>query len=654
MKTLNLILLPKTWYTFIGISTLSVLPHLLQFPVYLIIAWLGITAATLYLAQNKKQKVAGIIKLLLLILITVLLYKTFGTLIGATAGTALLLFALALKLIESTTKRDLLILIFLNYFIIATEFILYQQLFTSLYLFLCVVLLTAFWVYSNERVALQPYPYYLRYAVKLLLQTLPIIIILFVFFPRLPTPLWSLPKDPYKGISGFEENMKPGSLQSIAQSPAIAFYVEFTDQTPIPSMRYWRGSVLDHIAHGEWSSSIKVNEQKFPDEMQAMIQPHGVEINYHITLQPHNQYWIFALDMPTSIPVNALYRQGFQVRSIDPLRSVQRFKLSSSPFYRTKNKDPWLIKQALQLPKDFSPRINTLALQLKQGTQTKLERINSVLTWFRDNDFAYTLEPPITQEHAIEEFLFEHQQGYCEYYASAFTLLMRAMGVPTRIVTGYQGGEFNPVASHFIVRQWDAHAWTEVWMDSMGWVRIDPTANIAPNRIQFPVSKLRNNNFYGQDNNFTYTLLEKINFIRDKLNFQWDQWIVGYNQKQQNNLLSKFGIDQPSWQYLSQILTVGFILSLLLSSLFILYQRMEKQDVIQQDYKKFCKKLSAKGLVLFKNEGPQDLCQRAAIKFTDQQQRIKIIIKLYIQLRYQLTKNSDVISRFHKEVNNFS
>jgi len=406
-------------------------------------------------------------------------FASYGSINGVQAGSALLVLMLALKLTETWRRRDCALLAVLGFFLIGAEFLYEQRILTTLYM------LPVLWLLTAELLAVTHpgTPLAFRTALttsgRLLLLAVPLMLIMYLLFPRIPGPLWGIGDARGAGVSGLDDSMTPGSIGELALSDEIAFRVEFAGPPPPPAARYWRALVLHDFDGRSWQTN-------WPVRGATPLTPLGGTIRYTITLEPHERNWLFALDLPVSIPPDAVLLSDYALRTPRRLTERRRYSVESALAYRADAVlEDWARRRDLRLPDGFNPRTHALATQWRnQFGDNATAIVQTALAMFRNQPFVYTLQPPLLGRNSVDEFLFDTQKGFCEHYASSFTVLMRAAGIPARVVTGYQGGEENPFADYFIIRQASAHAWSEVWLEGRGWVRVDPTAAVAPERIE--------------------------------------------------------------------------------------------------------------------------------------------------------------------------
>jgi len=551
----------------------------------------------------------------------------FHTIFGKDPGVALLTLFLSLKLFETRNRRDAFVVTLLCLFLILSLFFYAQALGTAALMAASTLLVTATLVVL-QRSATPPKPA-LRTAGLLLAQALPFMVLLFILFPRVSGPLWGLPADANSGRSGLSETMSPGSISQLSLSEAIAFRVRFIGKQPAQDKLYWRGPVLTDFNGLTW----RIARPEFPPRMN--YRPEGERYDYELTLEPHGQLWLLALDYPGNALPETRLTSTYQLLAEKPVQNRLRLELRAFPDTRPgADETAPHLRQALQLPKDGNPQARALADELRQRYRDNPALIDAFLQRIRSEKFIYTLTPPLLGKDTVDDFLFNTRRGFCEHYASAFVFVMRAAGIPARVVTGYQGGEINPVDGYLLVRQSDAHAWAEVWLAGEGWRRVDPTAAIAPNRVE-------NNLAAAVPSSDPLPLLTRpeLDWLRqaryrwEAVNNAWNQWVLGYDSKKQNALLQKLGLDNPDWKTLASLLAgLGGGLMLAMSA-WVMAQR-QRRDPLQTLWQRFSAKLARQGLGRFSWEGPAAYRQRLLTALPRQEQEIRDICALYEALRY--------------------
>lgn len=553
---------------------------------------------------------------------------TYRGLFGRDASVALLAVMLALKLMETKAQRDYILLIFAGYFLTITAFLFNQSMLVGAFMLLPLTALTATLISISHPNGNLGWRYQARMAGSLLAQATPVMLIMFLLFPRVPGPLWGVPRDAYSGMSGLSDSMEPGAISSLSLSAAIAFRVEFKDRIPANSQLYWRGPVLWSFDGRSW----RMTNGALPAEtLEVRSQP----ALYTVTLEPHNRNWLLMLDMPSVLPEDAVQSADGQVLSKRPVRTRMRYD-GGSVFSYALDRDlgDREREMALSIPRLGNPRSRELAQQWVNEGKSPQQVVQSALSMYREQPFVYTLTPPLLGQNAMDDFLFNTRRGFCEHYAGSFAYLMRAAGVPARVVTGYQGGEVNPVGNYLIVRQSDAHAWVEVWLEGRGWVRVDPTAAVSPQRIEsgmFSVPAAEALPVFARRD---FSLLHKLSMNWDAVNNGWNQWVLGYNEQRQREFLSRLTGSRLSWQDLAVALIVFVTSVVLVISFFLLRSRHGKTDPLQKLYAEFLRKLESAGLKCLKHEGPRDFGTRATHRLPAKAHDIEDIINSYINLRY--------------------
>ncbi len=594
----------------------------------------------------------ALLRVLLIALVISAIVAQYGSIAGRDAGIALLVAMLALKLIELRQRRDLLVILFMAYFVLITHFLYHQTIFVALYVFTMSWGLIALHIHLTHHHSAH-LKSSLKISTQLFGQALPLMLVLFILFPRLPGPIWSLPKDAYSGMTGLSDSMSPGNISSLSQSDAIAFRVSFKDTVPPPQQRYWRGPVLTLTDGRNWGPIPTT----YINSVEA--QWHGNPINYTLTLEPHNKKWLLALDLPANGNEHGQISTEYQFIAANNITQRVRYEMASYPEYNTGDISPVLHHLSLQLPTSVNPQTVALGRTLRRDYHNDEAIIQQTLSIYRNQPFIYTLEPPLLlSKDSTDEFLFQSRRGFCEHYASSFVMIMRAANIPARVVTGYQGGELNEIGNYFVIRQRDAHAWAEVWLSGRGWVRVDPTAAVAPERIErgIDISASRNSGtvlFTMAHNQNIVNLLQQLKKNIDAINNNWNQWILGYGPEQQERFLHKLGLDIKSWKQLAwaMAIAVGGLFTVI--ALLILAKRQPTIDPVQQQYLIFCHKLSRRGLIRAPHENASAFAQRTINTCPDLAAPTLLITQLYSQLRYGPTSTPQLLLQLREEVAHF-
>jgi transglutaminase-like putative cysteine protease len=548
------------------------------------------------------------------------------TLFGRDAGVTLLVLLVSLKLMEMRTIRDVVVVTFLCYFLALTNFFYGQGMQTAVLTFATTLVLTAALagVHAPTRPPLESG----RTAAMLMVQGVPVMLILFFLFPRVQGPLWGMPTDAYGGMTGLSDSMSPGNISSLIQSDAIAFRARFEGRAPERRFLYWRGPVFWDFDGRTWTAGT------VRPSGDGAFEPVGDPLSYEVTVEPHNRAWLFALDLPARVPPRAWVTGDFQLQSRAPVRTRVRYDMTSYLDYRaTFGTSPSEIDAARRLPASGNPRARELAQRWRTEARTDAAVMQRAIAHFRSSRLEYSLTPPLLEADPIDQFLFETRSGFCEHFSSAFAFLMRAAGVPARIVTGYQGGEVNPVDGYLIVRQSDAHAWVEVLLPGEGWVRVDPTAAAIPSRVESGLAAAIPSEAGVPLLSVDADWVRALRFNWEALNNYWNQWILGYDPDRQREMLTRLGMRSPDWKQMTTWLfwMVAAAIAIVAAAML---RRGPAADPAQAEWQRFSRKLGRRGLARRPAEGPLEYAGRAAAALPAHTAEIASIRDLYLDLRY--------------------
>jgi len=618
--------------------TLAALPHLIHLKLSISGFFIGMLTVRL-IAAARPRLLPGRLLLFALTLggLGNVLYH-YPILFGKEAGVALLISMLAMKLMEQKTRRDAYVLVFIGYFTLITQFLYRQDMLLLAYLSLVVIGLTAVLVEISRETPSARLFAPLGVSLSLLAQALPLMFILFIFFPRLSSPLWDLSPIQGQAVTGVTDRISPGSISRLSRSTAVAFRVDFGDQVPAPAERYWRGPVLWRTDGQEWG----VGEAQRADRDSPPSLPHAARlISYSVSLDPTPGNWLYTLDLPTAVPSDSRLESDFKLTRSAPVNRRLRYQATSAREYITGPISREALNRGLQLPPNVTPRMRQLVESWRGGRASDREVVTRALAFFRREPFFYTLSPPLLTLNPADQFLFESRKGFCGHYATSFTLLMRIAGIPARVVVGYQGGEVNPLGDYLMVRQSDAHAWSEVWLGEGGWTRVDPTAAVAPQRIEqsldpdliidsigAPVV------FSGAGSGFLRSLARQVSMGLDAVNTSWHRWVIGYSQKRQIRLMELLGLGFLRGTRLAygMLAAAGVVVSIMTLSL--LLRTRERRDPVRAAYDRFCRRPEKRGLARQPHEGPRDFSRRVAAARPESAAAVMAITRLYIGIRY--------------------
>jgi protein-glutamine gamma-glutamyltransferase len=637
----------KVMWLSLGILLAS-FPHWQRLPVWIPILHVALLTARIYIPYqlpafwSHQKTTINIIRLLIMFGSVFSIYGSYGSLAGRDVGVALLVVLAGLKIFESKSKRDYYISTYLGYFLIITNFFYTQTIPTAAYMMFVIIIMTAGLIEFNDTEQQLTLLERIKLSTTLLIQSIPILLVLFILFPRVNGPLWGIPKDAFTGITGIDDQMSPGTISKLVQSREVAFRVTFEDKIPEQSKLYWRGPVLWQTDGRKWTTG-KTDSDSIP----APIEYTGEAIHYDVTIEPTNKKWLFGLEMVSKLPDKTYLTNDYQLKTLEPIRARKAFTLISNDSYRLGTETITELERGLRLPGANHPKTRELASTMRDEFKDPSLIVQAALEWLRKEKFVYTLQPPLITGDMVDEFLFNSRQGFCEHYAAAFTVLMRAAGVPARVVTGYLGGEVNPVGNYLIVRQHYAHAWTEVWLDNQGWVRIDPTSVVSPGRVSEGIENVIPDALIdiplGLDNNITAVRLwHRLRNTVDMVNYQWAQWILGYGPERQKRFLQQFGFKSINWKELTFALFVFLGIIITVIAAYVLKNKPKTADPAKTYYDIFCRKMALAGLPRRAYEGPIDFAQRISTVRQDLKSEIKNITDLYIVIRY-CSKNNKLL-----------
>ena len=547
----------------------------------------------------------------LLLAASLAVYLQYRTVVGQQAGVTFLLLLMALKLLEMRARRDIFVVIFLSFFILLTQFLNGQEIHVAVMALLAVTALFFVLISVNLDETDLPAGRKFKMVGLTLLKAVPLTAVLFVLFPRISGPLWGTPGDAAAGNTGLSNSMSPGAISRLFESTEIAFRVKFDGAPPSNDKLYWRGPVFGIFSGRAWSPL----SQRLVEAPPVSIQGDARSIrSYTVTLEPHNRDWLFALEAPAALPITNEFSTRLtaemQIVASDLVRQRSRYDMRSYTTYRF-NADASEAERRnwLQLPSTYNPRTLQLADEIRSRSGSDADRVRTTLEHLRRGGYEYTLSPPRLGRNSIDEFLFDTRQGYCEHYASAFVFLMRALDVPARVVTGYQGGELNPVDGFLTIRQSDAHAWSEVWLQGRGWVRVDPTAIVAPLRIDQGASEIARRSGIALPGASSSTWLRSIRFNWEAVQNSWNQWVLSYSQERQRDLIGLLGLT-PNWESLALVLAVVVTIVLALMAVFSLRTRTER-DPLGEAFRVLRDRLERAGVRTAEHLGPRALYSRS-------------------------------------------
>ncbi|MCX4024829.1 DUF3488 domain-containing transglutaminase family protein [Endozoicomonas sp. SM1973] len=643
-------------------QALVILPQLSRLPIWVVVVAIICALWRIMIFRSRWSYPKLWIKVLVVGAAVIGTLFHYGTIVGLEAGVALLVTTFLLKLLEMKNLRDAYLVIFLSYFVVVTEFLYSQSILVSSYmLFTLLVITSALVGLHTPHLGFQPWRTFRKGAV-LVVQSIPLMILLFLFVPRI-SPLWRVEFPQTNAKSGVSETISPGDIANLSKSDGLAFRATFKGDIPPRDLLYWRGLVMSHFDGRRWTqgsrelgqaSKLSTNLAQLkspllswpnlPARWERRMEKIGKVYEYDVIIEPTQQHWLFSLANPENNDNNIALVRDFRLVAAQPITQRTQYSVKSYlDSHQDKDLPVWLKRLNLQLPPFGNPRARVMAQQFWVSSGKSVENyIEKILVHFRQEPYFYTLKPPLLGRDSVDEFLINSKRGFCAHYASAFVFLMRTAGIPARMVAGYQGGEINKAGNYVQVRHFDAHAWAEVWVPNRGWVRVDPTAAVAPERVEegleaavaeegsflaeSPLSPLRFRNV---------PFLNNVRMQWELLEYQWQRWVLNYDQAAQLELFERW-FGGKNW-YVIVFTIAGSMFALIgLLALWIIWrQRPQAKDPASQCYLAFCKRMEKHGLIRNIDEPPHTFLARIKQRQPKLSAKATVVTELYVKLMYQ-------------------
>ena len=603
---------------------------------------------------------SAIWKLILAAVTLVAIFFSYGSLKGIEPDVSVLVVLMSLKILEAHTAREFQVMVMIAWVLCLCGFFLSQDLVFALCLLVAFALLLVALVQFHGGSSPGSFWSPVGATCKLLAQAAPLVVLLFLLFPRINTG-FRFEIDLRSAASGFSDRLSPGSIASLTNSPDIAFRGEFPDRkTRPPGPMYWRGAVMWHCEGMEWRAPYAPAARR----VSSTQSPGDKAIRQRITIAPHDGRWMFALDRPFEVPPKAMLARGNYLWSVQPIRKTRRYEVVSSSEATGKELRPREREEALEVPASISPAVRELAQSWSAQNSDPRAIVSSALQFFRTQRFRYSLSPGEYKKNDLDQFLFHRRIGFCEHYATSFATLMRLAGIPARVVVGYLGGEYNDLGRFFLVRQADTHAWCEVWLPDSGWTRVDPTSTVAPGRASldlnsFLARRIASGDMEARRSAFVTQLTRSAIFTNirlawEALNYDWDTRVLGFDADVQESLLASVGIaSRGRFLLFTETLFIAAALLVIYAGYMQLRTR-SRVDRVKALYERFCRRAARLGVRRSPSEGPSDFSRRAANLLPNEAERIRRISNTYITLRYSPESTAVMLDRFAKEVSQFA
>lgn len=626
---------------------LAALPHALHQP-----AWIPAVLALCFgwryrVYQGRWPFPARVLRVLLVLGSFLGVGLQFRTLNGLDPAVALLVIAGGLKTLEARDARDYLAACFVGYFLVGAQVLFEQEIPYALAAMVGVFALSAALIARCQRERATGFPSPLVLAARMLAQAIPLMLVLFVVFPRI-APLWSMPQSKSAAKTGPGDTVSPGDVATLSGSDELAFRVTFDGEVPRQRELYWRGLVLSDFDGRAWSmpavaraeGEMAMRGVRNVAVRKPVADASGEALGYEVILEPSHRNWAYALGFPLAFDESLRIGSDYRLMTRNPVSQRIAYRVSSD-LQAVVEPRLSLLRRRLEtaLPAGSNPRARDFAVRWRAEAGSEEAYIARLLDWFNREAFVYTLNPPLLGRDSVDDFLFGERRGFCEHYASAFAFLLRAAGIPARVVVGYQGGERNPYQGYLLVHQFDAHAWVEAWQEGRGWVRHDPTAAVAPERVESSIAEALGEEFLADSPLAVQRyrgipLVALISMRWDLATYYWARLVLQYDDERQVALLGRLLGELRPERIAAALLGVGAIaLAVVAISLFGLRPRRH-HDPATAAYLRVCGELARVGLPRAPGEGPLDYLARVSRLRPGVQDSLQDITQRFVQLGY--------------------
>ncbi|MCG8415272.1 MAG: DUF3488 and transglutaminase-like domain-containing protein [Pseudomonadales bacterium] len=568
--------------------------------------------------------------------------------VGLESASSLLTLGFVFKLIEMRYKRDIYVVICLSFLMCMVAFLYSQSVLVTIYIAFCVMVIIGAMIALNRSTLQADHRSTWRMAMRIAAQAVPLTIVLFLVFPRI-APLWAVPVQTSAGRTGVSDEMSPGDLSALGRSNELAFRVQFENgPPPLHEDLYWRGLVLENFDGETWTRrrgrsaySGAAEYANFQFTWRDRVRLGGEPLTYNVIQEPTQQPWIYGLHLAEPLSRNIYQSRNFEAFNNGLIAKRISYDMQS---YMSSQTDLILLDSArrrnLDVPQQGNERSREFAQQLRSSVNSDRDYVNAVLSHFQQNPFYYTLNPELLGDNRIDDFLFNTRQGFCEHYASTFGFLMRAAGVPTRVVVGYQGAEYNRFEDYMMVYQYNAHAWNEVWLEGEGWVRFDPTAAVSPTRIRLGVEAALQDDPGFLDESLLAAVgrFNWVNTLRlrlDAIEYEWNRRVVNYDEEVQFELFERLFGEVTQQKAMLLLIALASIVILGVGMTIIRIEPRGQQDPVVRLYNRISDELAKVGLERRKGEGPLSYRDRVVASKPELATVMAELTDLYVQISYR-------------------
>lgn len=606
---------------------------------------------------NYPTKPARVLIVIFTLLISISQMRALG--VGLESASSLLTLGFVFKLVEMREKRDIYVVMSLSFVMCMVAFLYTQSLLITLYVSLCVVVVLATLIALNRTSLERDARSTGMLAIRLAMQALPLTVILFMVVPRV-APLWAVPVQTTGGTTGVTDEMSPGDLSSLGRSSELAFRVQFENVAPpLHQDLYWRGLVLENFDGTTWmrrryrsaygNAAARGNFQ-FDWENRTLVS--GEPLEYNVILEPTQQPWVYGLHLAEPATRNLFQSRNFEIYNNGLISKRFSYDLLSYPTNQT---DLVLLESArarnTEIPEEGNERSRQFAGELRASVASDRDYVYAVLAHFQQNPFYYTLNPSLLGENRVDDFLFNTREGFCEHYASTFAYLMRAAGIPTRVVVGYQGAEYNPYENYLMVYQNNAHAWNEVWLEGEGWVRFDPTGAVSPTRIEQGVEAALQDDLELMDQSLLDAVSGRFGWINtlrlrlEGLEYEWNRRVVSYDEEVQVELFERLFGEITEQKVLFLLVGLASIVMLAVTFSMVKIGNRREIDPVTKLFQTLSDELGKIDLARRTGEGPLDYRNRVVAARPELENVMDGFVKLYVAITYRNPANNDQMRR---------
>jgi len=641
------------WLLAIQIFILA--PHFVAAPLWIVVVWALVAVWRWKIFQGAWGYPSKTHKTMLVAVFCAGLYFSMGAGFRFESMVSLLLIGFILKLLELKNKKDFVLLIFIALFILAAQFIQFNHFLAAFYGFACLALLCTTLMQLYKDTAAQSVWKNIRPSFYILLQAIPFMILLFLVVPRIGS-FWAIPS-PQQSQTGISDSMSLGDFTELVESNELAFRVSFVGQIPAREKLYWRSLVFSFFDGRSWSQSGEQKSERRANQSSNTLQSHlehkGEPIEYYLIAEASGQRWMYSLAAPKQWPENLGFARDMRLFAFEPINERMNYHITASLDYQLNEINPEELIQNTLIPKNGNLKTRERAKEWLAETGSSEKLIEKLFAYYNQS-FFYTLKPPALGADNVDDFLWNSRQGFCEHFASSFVFFMRAAGVPARVVVGYQGGDVSSVDGSLSVRQRDAHAWAEVWLEGRGWVLFDPTAAVAPERVQKGIEQslsATDRQLLAKPFGSSIKILFRLREQWDAANLTWVRWVMNYDSASQESLLERVLGEVSPIRIAVLVIVIGTSFGIFLFAILIL--RKHKRDLPEASliYLQLCKKLKAYGFTPAASETPRHLCERVIASKPELSASLTEITALYEQVVYG--DNAKATIRLRTAINNF-